>query len=49
MKDGRILLYVREGIPSNSVTIDINPVESFYVELYLLNNKWLMNCSYNPH
>ena len=26
-----------------------NPIESFYVELNLRNNKWLINCSYNPH
>ena len=25
------------------------PVESFYIELNLRNNKWLVNCSYNPH
>ena len=25
------------------------PIESFYVELNLLNSKWLVNCSYNPH
>ena len=33
--------------------MDINPginlIESFYVELNLRNNKWLINCSYNPH
>ena len=44
-----ILIYVREGIPSNVITVDINPIESCYVELNLRNNKWLMNCSYNPY
>ena len=48
-----ILFYVREDIPSNLITVDINPgiklIESFYVELNLRNNKWLINCSYNPH
>ena len=24
-------------------------IEGFYVEIYLRNNKWLINCSYNPH
>ena len=52
-KGGGVLLYVREDIPSNLITVDINPginlIESFYVELNLRNNKWLINCSYNPH
>ena len=48
-KGGGILLYVREDIPSNLITVDISPIESFYVELNLRNNKWLINCSYNPH
>ena len=48
-KGGGILLYVREDIPSNLIAVDINPIESFYVELNLRNNKWLINCSYNPH
>ena len=47
------LLYVREDIPSNLITVDINPginpIENFYVELDLSSNKWLINCSYNPH
>ena len=47
------LLYFREDIPSNLITVDINPginpIESFYVELDLSSNKWLINCSYNPH
>ena len=48
-KGGGILLYVREDIPSNLITVDINPIERFYVELNLCNNKWLINCSCNPH
>ena len=51
-KGGGVLLYVREDIPSNLITVDINPginlIESFYVELNLRNNKCLTNCSYNP-
>ena len=31
-KGGGILLYVREDIPSNLITVDINPIENFYVE-----------------
>ena len=25
------------------------PIEGFYVEINLRNDKWLINCSYNPH
>ena len=45
---GGILLYVREDIPSDFITVDINPIESLYVKLNLRHNKWLINCSYNP-
>ena len=48
-KGESVLLYVREDIPLNLITVDISPIESFYVELNLRNNKWLINCSYNPH
>ena len=40
-KGGGILLYVRDDIPSNLITVDISPIESFYVELNLRNNKRL--------
>ena len=43
------MLFLREDIPSNLLTIEEKPVESFYVELNLRNSKWLVNCSYNPH
>ena len=43
------MLYVREDISSNLIAVDINPIESFYAEVNLRNNKWLINCSYNPH
>ena len=46
---GGILLYVREDIHSNLTVIQNKPLESFFVELNLRNDKWLMNCSYNPH
>ena len=48
-KDGSISLYVREDTPSNLVTVDMNPIESFYVKLNFRNNKWWISCSYNPH
>ena len=43
------MLFVREDIPSNLLTIEDKPIESFYVELNLRNSKWLINCSYNSH
>ena len=43
------MLFVREDIPSNLLTIEEKPIESFYVELNLRNSKWLVNCSHNPH
>ena len=46
---GGIMLYIREDIPSNLLATDEkNHTESFYVELNLRNEKWLINCSYNP-
>ena len=47
---GGIMLHVRKDIPSNLlVTDEKNHTESFYVELNLRNEKWLINCSYNPN
>ena len=46
---GGILLYVREDIPSNLLEVDTKPIEGFYVEINLHNDKWLINCSNNPH
>ena len=42
------MLFVREDIPSNLLTIEEKKLGSFYVELNLRNNKWLVNCSNNP-
>ena len=39
---GGILLYVRKDIPTKLI-------EGFYVEKNLRNDKWLINCSCNPH
>ena len=46
---GCILLYVREDIPTNLTEVETKPIEGFYVEINLRNDKWLINCSYNPH
>ena len=35
--------------PSKPLATDKEPVESLYVELNLRNEKYLINCSYNPH
>ena len=43
---GGLMLFVRKGIPSNLLA---KPIEGFYIELNLRNDKWLLNCSYNPH
>ena len=43
------MLFIREDIPSNLLTIEEKPIESFYIELNLRNSKSLVNCSYNPH
>ena len=47
--DVGLMLFVREYIPSNLLKIEEKPVESFYTELNLRNNKWLVNRSYDPH
>ena len=46
---GGILLYVREDIPSTLLEVETKPIEGFYVEINLHNDKWLINCSYSPH
>ena len=43
------MLYIREDIPSNLLATDKEHIESLYVELNLRNEKYLINCSYNPH
>ena len=44
-----LMLSVREDIPSTLAEAETRPVEGFYIELNLRNDKWLLNCSYNPH
>ena len=46
---GGILLYVKKDIPSNLHEAETKPIEGFYVEMNLHNDKWSINCSYNPH
>ena len=48
-KGGGIMLYVREDIPSNLISFEDKPIESFFIELNMQNTKLLINCSYNPH
>ena len=48
-KGGGILLYAREDIPSNLLSIENKLIQGFYIELNLHKNKWLVNCSYNSH
>ena len=42
---GGLMLFVRDDIPSNLLTIEEKPIESFNVELNLRGSKWLVNCS----
>ena len=46
---GGLMLFVREDIPSDLVEAEAKPIESFYIELNLRNDKWLLNCFYNLH
>ena len=46
---GGILLYIREDIPSNLLEAETKPIEAFYVEIKLHNDKLLINSSYSPH
>ena len=46
---GGFMLFAREDIPSNLIEAEVKPIEVFYTELNLRNDKWLLNCSYNPH
>ena len=46
---GGLMLFVREDISWNLVEAEAKPIEGFYIELSLRNEKWLLNCSYNPY
>ena len=43
------MLFVIEDISSNLVEAEAKPIEDFYIKLNVRNDKWLLNCSYNPH
>ena len=48
-KDGDLLVYVREDIPSKILTYSSNcDIETLLVEINLRKRKWLLNSSYNP-
>ena len=42
-------LYIREDILSNLLGVETKPIEGVYAEINLHNDKWLVNCPYNPH
>ena len=48
-KGGDIMLFVGGDIQSSLLAIENKPIEGLRVELNLRNDKWLINCSYNPH
>ena len=43
------MLFVREDVRSNLFEVEAKPIEGFYIELSLRNDKWWLNCSYNPY
>ena len=48
---GRILVYVRDDIPSKLLNISCvsSETECLAIEINLRKTKWLLICSYNPH
>ena len=50
-RGGRILLYMRQDIPSEYLKIiTVNEsFEGYFIELNLWSKKWLLGCSYNPN
>ena len=42
---GGVIFFVREDIPSNLVEVQAKPIEGFYIEFNLCNDRWLLNCS----
>ena len=43
------MLYFREDIPTKLLGHDFPCAESFFVEIDLYKEKWLINCSFNSH
>ena len=48
-REGGIMLYLREDIPSKFLSIENQPIEGFYIEINLRKKKWLLCGTYNPH
>ena len=49
-KDGGILLYIREDIPSRLLNSKSKTgIETISVEINLSKRKWFLNCSYNSN
>ena len=46
---GRIMLSVREDIPSKLLSAKNSPIDTFFVEIKLRKKKWLLSCFYNPN
>ena len=46
-KRGRILLYIRDDIPSKLMESKMT-IAGLFVEINLRKKKWLLCCSYNP-
>ena len=42
------MLFIRNDILAKVFSTNDRPIESFYVELNVWKEKWLLNCSYNP-
>ena len=42
------MLFVREDIPCKLISLEIKPIEGFYVEIHLRKTKWFLCCSSNP-
>ena len=45
---GGLMSFVRENIPCKLLSLEIKPMEDFYVEINLRKTKWFLYCSYNP-
>ena len=48
---GGIILYIRSYIIASKLTSFTfpNDIETFFIEINLKDNKWLICCSYNPN
>ena len=48
-KEGGLLFYVREDIPSKIIFVLKLQIEGFLIEVNVCRKKWLLGCFYNPH